>query len=172
MNLKKKTVFIISLLLIPLAVLAYPFEVRTTANGYSYVYHKHNEASYQEAWCKAHNGVMEYENKDKTRVDCLTEKHAVEFDFANKWAESIGQALHYGIMTGKKPMVVLILENEQQMKYYNRVKKVGDKYGITVEYVTNDILKLDENERCFNPDCKCNKDLHYNPMQQNSDIVV
>ena len=58
------------------------------------------------------------------------------------------------------------------MKYYNRVKKVGDKYGITVEYVTNDILKLDENERCFNPDCKCNKDLHYNPMQQNSDIVV
>ena len=26
---------------------------------------------------------MEYKNPDKTRVDCLTETHAVEFDFAN-----------------------------------------------------------------------------------------
>jgi len=172
MNLKKETIFIISMLLIPLTVLAYPFEVRTVSNGYSCVYHKHNEASYQEAWCNAHNGIMEYENKDKTRVDCLTETHAVEFDFANKWAESIGQALHYGIMTAKKPMVVLILENKEQMKYYKRVKKVGDKYGITVENVTNDILKLNEDGKCFNPECKCNKDLHHNKMQQNSDIVV
>lgn len=33
---------------------------------------------------------MEYKNHDKTRVDCLTETHAVEFDFAKKWAESSG----------------------------------------------------------------------------------
>ena len=64
---------------------------------------------------------MEYENSDYTRVDCLTKKHAVEFDFANKWTESIGQALHYGLMTGKKPMVILILDcPEKQMVYYNR----------------------------------------------------
>ena len=41
----------------------------------------------------------------------MTSCHAVEFDFANKWAESIGQALHYQYMTGKKAMVVLILED-------------------------------------------------------------
>ena len=69
-------------------------------------------------------------------------------------------------------MVVLILENEQQMKYYKRIKKIGDKYGITAEYVTNEILKLDENDRCFNLECKCNKDIRHNKMQQNSDIVV
>ena len=73
--------------------------------------HEHNEASYQHAWCKLYNGIEEYENKDFTRVDCLTKINAVEFDFANKWAESIGQALHYQYMTGRKGKVVLILEN-------------------------------------------------------------
>jgi len=40
-------------------------------------------------------GVIEYVLQDKTRVDCLTEEHAIEFDFANHWAESIDQALYY-----------------------------------------------------------------------------
>ncbi len=104
--------------------------------------HRHNEASYQNAWCKAHKGIIEYENGDMTRVDCLTDTHAVEFDFSEKWAESIGQALHYGLMTGKKPMVVLILENPKaQIKYYYRVKRIADIYDLDVEFVTDDILK-------------------------------
>ena len=70
-------------------------EYRYAKNGFKYAYHAHSESSYQHAWCSAHKGIEEYENKDKTRVDCLTSCHAVEFDFANKWAESIGQALHY-----------------------------------------------------------------------------
>lgn len=101
---------------------------------------------------------MEYENSNYTRVDCLTKKHAVEFDFANKWAESIGQAFHYGLMTGKKPMVVLILDcTEKQMVYYNRVKRLGKKYHFDVEYVTNDILNIDKEGKCKNPKCKCHK---------------
>ena len=81
--------------------------------------HEHNEASYQHAWCKLYNGIEEYENKDFTRVDCLTKTNAVEFDFANKWAESIGQALHYEYMTGKKGMVVLIpsIQNSFNARY-------------------------------------------------------
>jgi len=73
----------------------------------NYVKHQHSESSYQHAWCSTHNGIEEYENINKTRVDCLTETNAVEFDFANKWAESIGQALHYQAMTGKRAKVVL-----------------------------------------------------------------
>ena len=120
--------------------------------------HKHNEASYQQAWCSMHGGVAEYENADKTRVDCLTAVHAVEFDFARKWAESVGQALHYGIMTGKKPMVVLILENpKKQMCYYDRVVRLSKIYNFDVEYVTNDILKLDKDGRCQYVECKCHR---------------
>lgn len=122
-------IVVLSILLIQTAVYSYPFEYETCDLGYQHVHHKHNEASYQQAWCNARGGVMEYENRDKTRVDCLTDTHAVEFDFANKWAESIGQALHYGIMTGRKPKVVLILdEPKAQMVYFKRIKKIAKKY--------------------------------------------
>lgn len=64
-----------------------------------------NERYYQDKWCNNHNGETEYILSDKTRVDCLTETHAIEFDFAGKW-EAIGQSLHYGLMTSKTPGIV------------------------------------------------------------------
>jgi len=65
---------------------------------------------YQEKWCTEHGGQVEVVLPDRTRCDCLTETHAIEFDFGKKWAEAIGQALYYAIQTGKKPGIVLILE--------------------------------------------------------------
>lgn len=166
---KQKIYFILILLLIPALVLAYPFTYDTCNLGYTHVHHKHNEASYQDAWCSIHGGVTEYENADHTRVDCLTKTHAVEFDFANKWAESIGQALHYGLMTNKKPKVVLILDNPKtQMVYYKRVERLSKKYKFDTEYVTDDILKLDESGHCFNPKCKCYKQKNTDNLQQKS----
>jgi len=99
--------------------------------------HLHPEKYYQSQWCKANNGIMEYKNDDGTRVDCLTDKNAVEFDFAQKWAESIGQALYYQKKTNKKAKVVLILENkEKDMKYFKRVLELSADYGFECEYVT------------------------------------
>lgn len=157
MNLKKIfLIFAISCLNCSFAH-ADTFDYGTTGDGYKFVKHQHNEASYQNAWCSAHGGVTEYENKDFTRVDCLTATNAVEFDFANKWAESIGQALHYQLMTGKRAKVVLILEDPQkQMVYYKRVKVLALKYNFDVEYVTPAILNL-KNGQCSNPDCKCHR---------------
>ena len=133
----------------------YAFEYGYTNNGFKYVKHKHSESSYQHAWSKIHGGIEEYENSDNTRVDCLTRTHAVEFDFANKWAESIGQCLHYKKMTGKRGMVVLILEEpEKEMIYYYRVKDLGKIYDFDVEYVTSDILNI-KNGKCNYRDCKC-----------------
>ena len=142
-----------------LSVSASPFDYRYSSH-WKYVYHPHNESSYQHAWCSAHNGIEEYENTDKTRVDCLTDTYAVEFDFANKYYEAIGQALHYGIMTGKKPKVVLILDSKyfnQQMRYYERIKRIGEVYKIDVEYVSDDILNLDKDNKCSYADCKCQR---------------
>lgn len=142
--------------LVTLVAIATPFEYEVCNLGWKHVHHKHLEASYQNAWCSMHNGIEEYKNKDYTRVDCLTDTHAVEFDFANKWAESIGQALHYALITGKKPKVVLILdEPNTQMIYYKRIQKIGKKYDIDTEYVTNDILNVDKNNKCNYPKCKC-----------------
>ena len=133
------------------------FDYGYTKDGFKFVKHMHNESSYQHAYCFAHSGTEEYQNPDFTRVDCLTDEFAIEFDFANKWAESIGQALHYQLMTGKKAKVVLILEKPQlQMVYYNRIKKLADVYNFEVEYITPDILNL-KNDKCSYKDCKCNK---------------
>lgn len=126
-----------------IAAQAYPTYEKEICNlGWEHYHHQHREAEYQQAWCSMHGGIAEYENADYTRVDCLTPTHAVEFDFWHKWAESIGQALHYGYMTGKKPKVVLILENpKRQMCYYYRVKKLAKKYKFDVEYITPEILQ-------------------------------
>lgn len=93
----------------------------------------HKEKEYQRAWCTAHHGQQEVILPNKTRVDCLTDTHAIEFDFAHKWAESIGQALYYAQATNKKAGIVLIVENGQKdEKYIKRLCAVAERYNITV----------------------------------------
>ena len=100
----------------------------------------HPEAFYQNEWCKANNGVVEYELEDFTRVDCLTDSQAVEFDFANKWAECIGQSLYYGLMTDKEPVCALIMENPTvDERYLKRIQEVAQKTGLTVITLSPDI---------------------------------
>lgn len=94
--------------------------------------HLHPEKVYQDAWCAKNHGETEYVLDDKARVDCLTETHAIEFDFAPKWAESIGQALYYGLKTSKAPGIVIIVEKDGQDRFIKRVKAVAERHGITV----------------------------------------
>ena len=93
----------------------------------------HYEKYYQERWCKANNGQVEVVLPDRTRCDCLTDTHAIEFDFGNKWAESIGQALYYSIQTGKRAGVVLILEKQSDYKYWIRLNTIIDHYHLPID---------------------------------------
>jgi len=92
---------------------------------------KYNEHYYQTQLCNNLNGKMEYVLKDKTRVDCLTDKYAIEVDFAKKWAESIGQSLYYAKMTDKKPAVALIV-GEKDNRFIQRLEKVTQELNIKV----------------------------------------
>ena len=95
------------------------------------------EKDYQKVWCNGHNGSMEVVLPDKARVDCVTKTHAIEFDFAKKWGESIGQALYYAAVLNKKAGIVLILENGiKDEKYLNRVNEVAKLYNISVWTMT------------------------------------
>lgn len=49
------------------------------------------------------------------RVDCLSETHAIEVDFTEKWAEALGQALLYAATTGKQPGIILICRQEERL---------------------------------------------------------
>lgn len=81
---------------------------------------KFREADYVRAYCK---GQVEYVLSDKTRVDCLTDDYAIEFDYAKKWAESVGQSLYYAKMTNKRPAVAIIIKSPKDKKYIDRIKK-------------------------------------------------
>ena len=94
--------------------------------------HKHPESYYRDILCASLQGKSEYYLPDKTRVDCLTDFYAIEVDFSEKWAESIGQSLHYGLMTGRKPAVYLIIESNSDLKHLNRLINIADKHGIKV----------------------------------------
>ncbi|GGF27359.1 hypothetical protein [Echinicola rosea] len=52
------------------------------------------------------------------RVDLLTDEHAFEVEWANKWKDAIGQSLWYGLQTNRKPGIVLILRSKKDYKYY------------------------------------------------------
>lgn len=84
---------------------------------------KMKEAYYVSQWC-GDFGKQEFLLWDNTRVDCLTKDYAIEFDFAKKWAESVGQALYYSKMTSKKPAVVLILSDIKDYRYVKRVERL------------------------------------------------
>lgn len=81
-------------------------------------------------------GKVEYKLKDRTRVDLLTCSIAFEFDFAHKWAEAIGQALHYAKETNKKPGVFIILRSPSDEKFIIRIKNISDKYKLNLHINT------------------------------------
>jgi hypothetical protein len=81
------------------------------------------ESDYVKASCK---GKIEFILDDRTRVDCLTDEYAIEFDWASKWAESLGQSLHYSRKTGKKAGIVLIYKKPEDVRYYDRLKSIID----------------------------------------------
>jgi hypothetical protein len=120
MGLAPSVIFILSLLMVTQAHAGHLFK----------------EKEYQQYWCSKYNGQTEVKLGDKTRVDCLTENFAVEFDFASKWAECLGQSLHYANLTGKRPACVLIIEHGKDWKHYKKLRRTARKHAVKVWYVT------------------------------------
>ena len=73
------------------------------------------ESFYVSQWCRDDFGKQEFVLWDNTRVDCLTKDYAIEFDFAKKWAESIGQSFVLCQDDRQKPAVALILTDLKRL---------------------------------------------------------
>jgi hypothetical protein len=99
-----------------------------------YQFGKQSERYYQEKFAREIGGQIEVVIKDGTRCDILTATHAIEVDFAKKWAEAIGQSLNYAMQTGKRPGVALIVLSPSDNKYIERVRKISAEYslGLTI----------------------------------------
>ena len=94
---------------------------------------KNNESYYVNSFC---GGKVEFTLLDKTRVDCLTEIHAIEYDFGKKWAEAIGQSLYYAAMTGKKAGIVLIVSPSNKARYLKRLMTVINSNNLQIDIWT------------------------------------
>lgn len=108
-----------------------------------------SEKDYQSHWCEENNGIMEVVLDDGprgSRVDCLTETHAIEFDFIHKWPESLAQSQYYAKMTERKPGIVLIIKdknNPYNYVYIQRLLNTIAEYesGIRFWFVYTDDIK-------------------------------
>jgi hypothetical protein len=69
----------------------------------------------------------------RTRCDCLTDTHAIEFDFGNKWVEAIGQSVYYTLQTGKKARIVLVLAAMKDRKYWIRLNTTIQHFDLPID---------------------------------------
>lgn len=93
----------------------------------------HPERYYQERWAADHGGECEVQMPDGTRCDILTETHAIEVDFADKWAEAVGQCLLYSMHTDREAGIVLIVEHRNDLRYLERLEAVIEEYDLPIE---------------------------------------
>ena len=98
--------------------------------------HDHPEKHYQAIWCAEAGGALETTPRPGLRVDCETATHAVEFDFAAKWAEAVGQSLAYAGATGKRAGIVLILEQAGDSRFLDKLRVTIASGGLPIDVWT------------------------------------
>lgn len=64
------------------------------------------------------------------RADCVSETHAIEVDFTRKWADAIGQSLHYAAVLEKLPGMILVCHPTQSPDLcYRHFLRVGETFS-------------------------------------------
>ena len=87
------------------------------------------------------SGQSEYVLKDLSRVDCLTDTHAFEVDWADgmKVYEAIGQSLYYSSQTGKLPGILLLIRKENSEKHIEKLREVIKAFDLPIELLELDL---------------------------------
>jgi hypothetical protein len=96
------------------------------------------ERIYQERFCVRMQ--LEYKFPDGTRADCLSDRYVIEVDFTEKWAESIGQALHYMLWPRDLPIgerragIILVCRHAREIctDHTVRLKRVIEAFNLPV----------------------------------------
>jgi hypothetical protein len=79
----------------------------------------------------AYGAEVEAPQWDNTRIDMLTDTHAIEVDWSAKWAEAIGQSLYYAAVSGKQPGIILLVKQPAaEQRHVFRCQTVCAKHGI------------------------------------------
>ena len=106
-----------------------------------YVHAIENEDYYNRQFCDEMSGQPEFRLKDLSRVDCLTDTHAFEADWADglKVYESIGQSLYYAAETGKLPGILLLVRKNKSEKHIRKVRRVIEAFELPIKLIILDV---------------------------------
>ena len=111
----------------------------TTSNLYAK--NKKFEKEYQAIDCKARGGKTEVAIKGG-RIDCETKHFVIEYDFASKWAEFLGQVSYYSAVKDKFGFCILILENKKDYKYLKKLKYTINYHDLYIKIKVDEIKNL------------------------------
>ena len=92
-----------------------------------------NELTQARRLAAKYSAQVEVRLPDDSRVDLLSDTHAIEVDWAPKWAEAVGQAIHYSLLADKKPAVILLLRDPAtEWRHLVRAAQVCGRLGIVL----------------------------------------
>lgn len=97
--------------------------------------HANHETYYSNLIAKRIGGQTEFLLYDGTRVDVLTDTHAIEVEWCQggKIYEAVGQALYYSLVTGKAPGIYLLRDKQvNSQPYFDRCEKICKRHGIAL----------------------------------------
>ena len=88
-------------------------------------YEKGTEREFQIAHAEGEIEVTMIQGALRVRVDDVTDTHVIEYDFAEKQNEAVGQSLLYAAMDNKrrKAGIVLILKKKSDWNHVEKLKR-------------------------------------------------
>lgn len=90
------------------------------------------ERDYQARFCAGMK--MEVPTKSGARADCVSATHAIEVDWSKKWAEAIGQSLHYASELNLKAGIVLVCKKALTCSSHAyRMESTIKAYGLPID---------------------------------------
>ena len=93
----------------------------------------YKESYYNQKWCRAQPDFVTVEKVIQGgRVDCVLSRYAVETERAYKWKEGIAQARWYAYKLRKIPAILLIVQDESDLKYERYIEEYAHKHGFFI----------------------------------------
>lgn len=97
------------------------------------------ESYYQEKYCASQfQGKRETPLAGGSRCDCETTTHCLEFEPAHRWYEAVGQSLYFSALLNKKAGIVLILRNEKDKRFLERLNMTIKHYNLPIDVWTEE----------------------------------
>lgn len=91
---------------------------------------------YAKKWCTENEGTQGVQLESQDKVDCLTDKFAVNAVYAEKLKEGIGSSLYTALKLKRKPGLLVILRKPSDKEFVEQLKETNKHFKIGIQYWT------------------------------------